>query len=125
MARAARFGHAGIVNRLLSAKADLNLAGAPFRITPLLAAAEAGHTAIIQELMASGAFPNAQEGINGYTPLMLATAGGHLESVKALMAGGASPYLKSFEGAGLYDMLRYSNNPEIGKLIESYLLEDD
>lgn len=124
MARAARFGHGDVVNRLLSVKADPNLAGAPFRITPLLAAAEAGHTAIIQELMASGAFPNAQEGINGYTPLMLATAGGHLESVKALMAGGASPYLKSFEGAGLYDMLRYSNNPEIGKLIEERLLED-
>lgn len=124
MARAARFGHGDMVNRLLSVKADPNLAGAPFRITPLLAAAEAGHTAIIQELMASGAFPNAQEGINGYTPLMLATAGGHLEAVKALMAGGASPYLKSFEGAGLYDMLRYSNNPEIGKLIEEHLLED-
>lgn len=125
MARAARFGHIDLVNRLLSVKANPNLAGAPFRITPLLAAAEAGHTAIVQELMASGALPNAQEGINGYTPLMLATAGGHIDAVRALLAGGASPYLKSFEGAGLYDMLRYSNNPEIGRIIEESLLADD
>lgn len=123
MARAARFGHGDIVNRLLSIKADPDLAGAPFRITPLLAAAQAGHTLIIQELLASGAFPNAQEGINGYTPLMLATAAGKVDAVKALLAGGASPYLKSFEGAGLYDMLRYSNNPEIGTIIQESLLE--
>lgn len=123
MARAARFGHGNIVNRLLSVKADPNLAGAPFRITPLLAAAQAGHTTIIQELLASNAFPNAQEGINGYTPLMLATAAGKIDAVRALLAGGASPYLKSFEGAGLYDMLRYSNNPEIGEIIQESLLE--
>lgn len=124
MARAARFGHAGIVNRLLSLKADPNLAGEPYRLTPLLTAAQAGHTVIIQELLASGAKPNVQEGINGYTALMLATAGGHVEAVQALFAHGASPYLKSFEGAGLYDMLRYSNNPEIGEIIREALLEE-
>lgn len=124
MARAARFGHGDIVDRLLSLKADPNLAGEPYLMTPLLTAAQAGHSEIIQELLASGANPNVQEGMNGYTPLMLATAGGQVAAVEALLAGGASPYIKSFEGAGLYDMLRYSNNPEIGAVIRERLLED-
>ena len=55
----------------------------------------------------------------------LATSCGHIESVKALLAGGASPYIKGFDGAGLYDMLRYSNHPEIGNIIREALLEDD
>lgn len=125
MARAARFGHEQIVNRLLSVKLDPNLAGEQFNLTPIITASQSGYGQIIQELIASGANPNVQGGVNGFTPLMWATAGGHIEAVKALLVGGASPYIKGFDGAGLYDMLRYSNNPEIGALIEEALLTDE
>jgi ankyrin repeat protein len=125
LARAARFGHEKMVDRLLSLGADPELAGEQFGITPLIAAAQAGESGIIRELIASDVNPDRPEHINGYTPLMLATAGGHTEAVRALLAEGASPYVKSYEGAGLYDMLRYSNNPEINKIIQEALLERD
>ncbi|MBX2874661.1 MAG: ankyrin repeat domain-containing protein [Saprospiraceae bacterium] len=123
MARAARFGHAGIVNRLLSIKLDPNFAEQPFLLRPLVTAAQAGDVEVIQELLASDADPNIQDGINGFTPLMIATANGNAEAVKAFLAGGASPYIKGFNGEGLYDMLRYSNDPEIGSIIRERLLE--
>lgn len=125
LARAARFGHRDVVNRLLSAGVDPELAGERFGITPLIAAAQAGQPYIIRELIASHVNPDQPEHINGYTPLMLATAGGHTEAVRALLAEGASPYIKSYEGAGLYDMLSYSNDPEINKIIQEALLERD
>ncbi|MCB0628863.1 MAG: ankyrin repeat domain-containing protein [Saprospiraceae bacterium] len=125
LARAARFGHESVVNRLLSVGVDPELAGEQFGITPLIAAAQTGQTVIIRELIASHVNPDRPEHINGYTPLMLATAGGYADAVRALLAEGASPYVKSYEGAGLYDMLRYSNNAEIGAIIQEALLEND
>lgn len=125
LARAARFGHRVLVNRLLSLKADPDLAGETFGLSPVINAAQAGHGYIIQELIASGASPDVPERINGFTPLMLATAGGHVDAVKALLAGGASVYIKSADGAGLYDMLRYSNSAEIGDILRERMLEEE
>lgn len=124
LARAARFGHVSTVDYLLSAGADPNRAGEGYRQSPLIGAAQGGYPEIIRKLLAAGAEPDHQEGISGFTPLMIATAEGHLESVRELLAAGASPYIKSFEGAGLYDMLRYSNNTEIADLLQEHLLEE-
>lgn len=124
LARAARFGHRSTVAYLLSKGADPELAGEKYRQSPLIGAAQGGHADIIRMLLEAGADPDHQEGISGFTPLMIATAEGHLESVRVLLEAGASPYIKSFEGAGLYDMLRYSNSTDIAALLQKHLLEE-
>ena len=36
----------------------------------------------------------------------------------------AHPYITPADGAGLFDLLGYTNNPEIGALLESYVTEE-
>lgn len=121
LSRAAYFGHLRICEALLEADADPNLAGKNYNLTPLISAANSGQARIGALLVKNGAQMDEQDRISGFTPLMFATAYGHNDFVKLLLDSGANPYVKSFDGASLFDLLSYSSNSAIRKMLEEYV----
>ena len=84
-------GDVGLVNQLISLKANVNARGRynPWR-TGLQAAAASGHMEVVGNLLAEGADINAESGPNdGRTALQAAAASGHMEVVDKLLAEGA------------------------------------
>lgn len=122
LSRAAFFGHEAVVDLLLEHGAKVDAAGPQYLLTPLISAASGGQAAIGKKLLDHGAQINQQEAVNGFTPLMLATAYGYPDFVKLLIRRKANPHIRSFEGVALPDMLDYSGNAEIAKLLEIYVL---
>ena len=124
LSRAAYFGHEQIVVQLIAAGADINLAGEKYKLSPLISASNAGHARIVRQLVEAGASIDEQDVMNGFTPLMFAVAYNHPAVVKELIKAKANPYIKTQDGAGLFDLLGYTNNPEIGELLQSYVTEE-
>ncbi|MCB9293727.1 MAG: ankyrin repeat domain-containing protein [Lewinellaceae bacterium] len=122
LAAAARFGREGILQLLLAAGARPNSAGEPYRLTPLINAAIGGHAACGRLLLEAGADPDIPDGIDGFTPLMFAATHNHPEMVRLLIEYRANPYIKSKDGTGIYELISFSANPEISKMIEAYVL---
>ena len=123
LAAAARFGHTDILQTLLKAEADPNLAGSRYRLTPLMAATIGGHVDIANSLLENGADIDTQDALVGYSPLMYAVAYGYPDMVSLLIEKRANPYLKGLDGTGLYDLLGYSKDERIAKMLEAYVLE--
>jgi ankyrin repeat protein len=85
---ASRNGNAAVVDALVTAGADPNLAttnGA----TPLMLASQAGSVAAVEALIKGHADVNAKERVKGETALMIASAYGRADVVRALTAHGA------------------------------------
>lgn len=122
LAAAARFGHLSILRLLLAAGADPDAAGETYRLTPLASAAMGGHADCGRLLLEAGAGIDVPEAIDGFTPLMLAATYNHPEMVKLLIEYNANPYIKSKDGTGIYELISFSANPEISKMIEAYVL---
>lgn len=123
LAAAARFGHEAIVRLLLAAGADPNAAGADYRLTPLISAAMGGHVACGRLLLEAGAGPDVPEAIDGFTPLMYAVAHNHPQMVRLLIEYRANPYIKSKDGTGIYELVSFSANPEISRMVQDYVLK--
>jgi len=124
LSRAAYFGHEQIVVQLIAAGADINLAGEKYKLSPLISASNAGQARIVRQLVEAGASIDEQDVMNGFTPLMFAVAYNHPAVVKELIKAKANPYIKTQDGAGLFDLLGYTNHPEIGALLQSYVTEE-
>ena len=122
LAAAARFGHPNILRLLLAAGARPNAAGERYRLTPLISAAMGGYAECGRLLLEAGANPDIQEAIDGFTPLMYAVAYNHPQMVQVLIEYEANPYIKSKDGTGIYELISFSANPEISKIIEAYVL---
>jgi ankyrin repeat protein len=91
LVRAARKGDIGLVETLLHAKADVNVAiTCGHRPTALEAAAEDGHLDVVERLLAAGADVNAAAARrHGRTALQAAAGGGYSDVVERLLAAGA------------------------------------
>ena len=92
--RAAARGDAAQVTTLVAAGADVNLAHAEVRLTPVMFAAYFGHDAVVQLLLEKGARANAKDGA-GASAVDWAAQGGH-QAVAARLtkAGGQlNPFL--------------------------------
>jgi ankyrin repeat protein len=88
---AARGGQTAVVEQLLAAGADPDLANAAGD-TPLLWAAQQGDVATVDALLAGGAAID-QATDAGHTPLLRAVYGGHDDVVARLLDAGADPDL--------------------------------
>jgi ankyrin repeat protein len=99
--------HRNVVDRLLEAGADPNVADAR-GWTPLHAAAISGHTWLTQRLLDGGARRDpVVEGIDGATPIAYALFYHHVETARALGAGGPVPNnLRVAAALGAVDDLR-------------------
>ncbi|KAK4172309.1 hypothetical protein QBC36DRAFT_294484 [Triangularia setosa] len=87
---ASRGGHLQVVDRLLSAGADVNAAAADeYGRTALQAASQGGHLQVVDRLLSAGADVNAAAGFDGRTALQAASQGGHLQVVDRLLSTGA------------------------------------
>ena len=92
---AAEGGDIGLVNYLISLKADVNAlptvwGGLSGGLTALQTAAEEGHMEVVEKLLAKGADINALASHKfGRTALQAAAEGGHMEIVEKLLAKGA------------------------------------
>ena len=88
--KAAVFGHARIIQLLLSHKADVN-SRSRIEFTPLHCASQEGHLASVVTLLQAGADPLLPQ-VDGALPIHLAAARNHPEAVKILIEqGGCSP----------------------------------
>ena len=85
---ACKKGNEEVVNHLIAAKVDVNVADI-YRFTPLMIASQAGHEAIVEKLIQAGADINVK-GEHGKTALMLACSRGHIYIVKKLIEAGAT-----------------------------------
>ena len=122
LAAAARFGRQDITRFLLKAGAGPDAAGERYRLTPLISAAMGGHADCGRLLLEAGADPDKPEAIDGYTPLMYAATYNHPSMVQLLIDYEANPYIKSKDGTGIYELISFSANPQISKMIEAYVL---
>jgi ankyrin repeat protein len=125
LVEAASAGDLAVVNRLLSAGADVNAReSVQFRYsTPLIAAALAGHLQVVEALLAAKADVNALDGPvkdnqkYGSTALMLASGKGHLAVVQALLAANANVQIRDAEGTTALMLAAESNHPEVVKVL--------
>jgi uncharacterized protein len=85
---ASRLGNAAVIDTLLTAGADPNMATSN-GATALMLASQAGKVDAVQALLAKGADVNAKEKVKGETALMIASAYGRADVVRALTAKGA------------------------------------
>jgi len=86
--RAARYGHAKVVDCILSQKeCDANATN-KFGMVPLHHAAVNGDPSVIEALVKGGAKPTTQDA-GGRVPLHWATAHGHVDAVRVLLESGA------------------------------------
>ena len=113
---AADAGHAAVVDHLLAAGADVNLASVPAGRTALTIAAWQGHADIVRKLLAAGANINTAEP-NGMTPLILAAYGEHPETVRVLIDAGADTTRAAENGKTALDMA--AGNEEIVNLLRT------
>ncbi|KAF3291509.1 hypothetical protein TWF970_000722 [Orbilia oligospora] len=100
---AAEGGHLDVVERLLDAKADINITVGYNGRTALQAAAEGGHLDVVEKLLAAKADVNAAAGRGIYsrrTVLQAAAEGGHLDIVEKLLAVKAD--VNAAAGNGIY-----------------------
>ncbi|KAK1750001.1 ankyrin repeat-containing domain protein, partial [Echria macrotheca] len=101
--RASKDGYLAIVERLLTAGADVNaVPGVEIGRTALQAASEDGRLAVVGRLLIAGADVNAGPAeSHGRTALQAASGGGHLAVVERLLAAGADINASPAESYGL------------------------
>jgi hypothetical protein len=89
---AAGGGHLEVVERLLTANANVNAAASTWDgRTALEAAAEGGHLEVVERLLTANANVNSAASMwDGRTALQAAAGGGHLEVVERLLAANAN-----------------------------------
>lgn len=95
---AAKEGHSAVVRLLISARADIDLAGKRDNFPPLIIASERGYTSIVNMLINAGADVNIQTQM-GNTALRCAVKEAHFSIVNALLKAGANPNLKNKSGS--------------------------
>src|SRR4029078_3715617 len=87
-------GNAAMLERLIKAGAEPNMAGADGE-TPLMTVARGGHVDAAEALLKHGAEIDARETWHGQTALMWASAQGHIEMIRALVMHCADVHAKS------------------------------
>jgi ankyrin repeat protein len=107
LGHAARNGHKGVAELLISNGADVNV---NVDGTPLHPAAFKGDKEIAGLLISKGADVDAKDE-NGDTPLNWAAAGGHMEIAELLIASGADVNVKGVDGETALDIATDPENP--------------
>jgi ankyrin repeat protein len=107
LGHAARNGHKGVAELLITNGADVNV---NVDGTPLHPAAFKGDKEIAGLLISKGADVDAKDE-NGDTPLNWAAAGGHMEIAELLIASGADVNVKGVDGETALDIATDPENP--------------
>ncbi len=114
--RAVDTGQAGIVKRLLQARANVNAANT-YRMSPLMSAATIGDFEMVEALVAAGAKVTARTPTGG-SALMFAVGAAHVEVVRRLVAAGADV---ARDRETLMAMIKDKKDPAVRKALEKAL----
>nr|CAD7200225.1 unnamed protein product [Timema douglasi] len=113
---AARAGHTGMCERLISAGADVNATTRSGSATPLHRAAAAGRLQVVKLLLRSGADASSIDA-DGKNALHRAVSGGHIEVAEALAK--VKPVLKDIvDKRGNLPLHYAGSNTELGELLK-------
>jgi ankyrin repeat protein len=115
---AAFFGHAELVDALLSRGALIDSRSTnAMKNTPLHAAAAGGHTEVVQHLLKRGADPQATQH-GGWTALHSAAQNGNRAMVEALIAHGAGVNARAANDQGPLDLALMQGRQDVAELLE-------
>lgn len=115
------FAHPEIVDVLLEAGADVNLASREsMKVAPLASASAAGQYEIAKKLIAHGANVNSRA-TSDFTPLHESAARGQLEFATLLIENGADLNAKTADGKTPLDYAREHNRTEMVELLQKYV----
>ena len=118
------FGRPEIVDALLDAGADVNLASREsMKVAPLASASAAGQYEIGKKLIAHGANVNTRAS-NDFTPLHESAASGRLEFATLLLDHGADVNAKTTDGKTPLDYAREHNRTEMVELLQKYVRDE-
>ena len=118
------FGHPEIVDVLLEAGADVNLASREsMKVAPLASASAAGQYEVAKKLIAHGANVNSRAS-SDFTPLHESAARGQLEFATLLLENGADLNAKTADGKTPLDYAREHNRDEMVELLEQYVRDE-
>lgn len=117
---AAFFGHAKIVEMLLTHNPDVSARSRnPNANTPLHAALAGNHKLVAGLLIGAGADVNGSDA-QGWRPLHLAAANANLDSIKALVAQGADVAAANNEGLTALSLATEKNHREAAALLRRF-----
>jgi ankyrin repeat protein len=118
------FGHPEIVDVLLEAGADANLASREsMKVAPLASASAAGQYEIAKKLIAHGANVNSRAS-SDFTPLHESAARGQLEFATLLLDHGADLDAKTADGKTPLDYAREHDRAEMVELLQKYVRDE-
>ena len=115
------FAHPEIVDVLLEAGADVNLASREsMKVAPLASASAAGQYEIAKKLIAHGANVNSRAS-SDFTPLHESAARGQLEFATLLLENGADVNARTADGKTPLDYAREHNRTERVELLQKHV----
>ena len=110
-------GHAGCAQRLVRARAAVDVRCGAAGITPLLAAAAHGRTECVRQLLSDRADVN-QQARGGSSALLLAARGGHAGCVALLLDAGIDTGLRDVGGSSAADVAAALGHAQVLKVLE-------
>jgi hypothetical protein len=118
---AASKGHAPIVEKLIAAGSNINLAKTMDVTSPILIAAQRGHTTVVEQLISSRCNVDLALTTTGATPILIAAQNGHAAVVEKLIAAHCNVNIPVIDGSTALSLAPHNGHTRIVTMIHNCL----